>query len=140
MPRRPKHPLLPQTAKKLKALGEDIRLARLRRGLAAGLLAERAGIARDTLRALENGSPGVSLGVLAAVLSALGMAQVLETLAEKDTTGRKLQDIALGERAKRRASLPTAEEIVDGVTGRWRTARPGSRPGGNSRTLRWARG
>ena len=36
--------ILPETEKILKTMGEQIKLARLRRSLAAGLVAERAGI------------------------------------------------------------------------------------------------
>jgi transcriptional regulator with XRE-family HTH domain len=81
----------------LVGLGQNIRLARLRRGLTAALVAERAGMARDTLRALEQGDPGVSLGSLANVLHALGLSSSLSVLAADDVLGRKLQDAQLEE-------------------------------------------
>ena len=43
----------------LAELGENVRLARKRRGLSAVLMAERAGLSRPTLRAIERGDPGV---------------------------------------------------------------------------------
>jgi|GEM_PF-168375 len=91
---------LPVALRELVGLGENIRLARLRRGLTAGLVAERAGMARDTLRALELGDPGVSLGSLANVLHALGLSSSLSVLAADDVLGRKLQDAQLEERVR----------------------------------------
>ncbi|RZK10577.1 MAG: XRE family transcriptional regulator, partial [Flavobacterium sp.] len=43
-------------------LGENIKLARKRRKLTAIQLAERAAIERATLRKIERGDPGVSMG------------------------------------------------------------------------------
>jgi transcriptional regulator with XRE-family HTH domain len=87
--------LLPKQKRILARLGENIRLARLRRNLSAELLAERANIGRTTLWSLEKGHANVSLTTLVRVLGALGMAEELGRLAEDDTLGRKLQDIEL---------------------------------------------
>src|SRR5437763_14814488 len=57
--------LLPSVRRSLSMVGENIRQARLRRGLAAGLVAQRAGIARPTLYAIEPGDPAVAAGPLA---------------------------------------------------------------------------
>lgn len=89
------HPPLPALARILTALGESIRLARLRRRFPAGLVAERAGISRPTLRAIEQGSPGVTLGAYAHVLHSLGLESDLALVARDDLLGRKLQDAAL---------------------------------------------
>ena len=51
-------PPLPSLGRALMSLGEDLRLARLRRRISATLLAERAGMSRPTLRAIERGEPG----------------------------------------------------------------------------------
>ena len=63
--------ILPGTEEILKTMGEQIKLARLRRSLSAELVAERAGISRATLWKVEKGDPSVAMGIYAAVLHAL---------------------------------------------------------------------
>lgn len=94
--------LLPKTQAILVQMGEQIRLARLRRRLSAELVAERAGISRMTLSNIEKGSPSVAIGSYAAVLHALNnMDTDLLLIAKDDELGRKLQDLELP--ARRRA-------------------------------------
>ncbi len=94
--------VLPGTQDILTRMGEQIRLARLRRQLSAGLVAERAGISRATLWHVEKGSPSVAIGIYAAVLHALNnMDTDLLLIAKDDELGRKLQDLQLS--TKRRA-------------------------------------
>ena len=93
--------LLPQTQEILNQMGEQIRLARLRRHLSAELVAERAGISRMTLSNIEKGSPSVAIGNYAAVLHALnGMDKDLLLVAKDDELGRKLQDLELPTRRR----------------------------------------
>ena len=93
--------ILPQTQKILTQLGDQIRLARLRRRLSAELVAERAGISRMTLSNIEKGSPSVAIGSYAAVLHALnGMERDLLLVAKDDELGRKLQDLGLPTRCR----------------------------------------
>ena len=57
----PKDPvvLLPRLQQLLTQMGENIRLARLRRKLSAARVAERAAISRNTLHAIEQGDRDV---------------------------------------------------------------------------------
>ena len=88
--------ILPATEDILKTMGEQIKLARLRRDLPAKLVAERAGISRASLWNVENGSPSVSIGIYAAVLLALNnMDRDLLLVAKDDRMGREMQDLQL---------------------------------------------
>ena len=88
--------VMPSTLNILQQMGEQIKLARLRRQLSAELIAERAGISRATLWNIEKGSPSVSMGSYAAALHALGgMDRDLLMVAKDDELGRKLQDLDL---------------------------------------------
>ena len=88
--------ILPATEDILKTMGEQIKLARLRRDLPAKLVAERAGISRASLWNVENGSPSVSIGIYAAVLHALNnMDRDLLLVAKDDRMGREIQDLQL---------------------------------------------
>jgi len=91
--------LMPDTQHKLTQMGEQIKLARLRRKLTVELVAERAGISRTTLWNVEKGSSSVSIGAYAAVLHALnGMDKDLLLIAKEDELGRQLQDLSLTRR------------------------------------------
>ncbi|MCR5494911.1 MAG: helix-turn-helix domain-containing protein [Treponema sp.] len=87
--------LLPKQQKLLSALGENIKLARLRRGFSAELVAERAGISRASLWSVEKGSPSVAMGIYVSVLNALNLENDLLKVAADDELGRKLQDLNL---------------------------------------------
>lgn len=96
-------PAHPAVRRLLKDLGANVRAARLRRGYAATLVAQRAGLTRPTLRAIETGSSTVSLGSVAKVLHVLGLHSDLALVARDDALGRRLQDAGLEEKARRRA-------------------------------------
>ena len=88
--------LMPGTQKILSHMGEQIKLARLRRQISAELVAERAGISRATVCKIEKGDPSVAMGSYAAALHALnGMDTDLLLVAKDDELGRKLQDLNL---------------------------------------------
>jgi transcriptional regulator with XRE-family HTH domain len=90
-----KTPLLPKIEKILVEMGENIKLARLRRRLSTAQVAERANISRMTLFYIEKGKEGVSMGAYAQVLFVLGLEKDLLKLAGDDPLGRKLQDAKL---------------------------------------------
>jgi transcriptional regulator with XRE-family HTH domain len=87
--------LFPKGQRLLSELGENIRLARLRRKLSSAQVAERAGMGRSTLVKIEQGHPGVGIGHFVNVLRVLGLEQDFLLLAKDDVLGRKLQDAAL---------------------------------------------
>lgn len=87
--------IFPQEQRLLTALGERLRLARLRRALSTRVVGQRAGISRTSLYKAECGDAGVTLGTYVRVLAALGLDKDIEALAADDVVGRKLQDLAL---------------------------------------------
>lgn len=93
--------ILPNTEKILETMGEQIKLARLRRNLTVELVSERAGISRATLWKVEQGSAGVAMGIYACVLHALnGMDNDLLLIAKDDEIGRKMQELNLTTRKR----------------------------------------
>ena len=90
-----KAPLLPLNKKILEHLGENIKLARLRRKYSADQVAERANISRPTLLSIEKGSPSVTMNSYLQVIFVLGLEKDLLKVAEDDKLGRKLQDAGL---------------------------------------------
>lgn len=96
--------ILPGKKKILTGLGENIKLARLRRKLSSEQVAERANISRPTLLAIEKGSPTTGIGSYLLVLQVLGLEKDFYFIAKDDEMGRKLQDarISTRERAPKR--------------------------------------
>jgi len=87
--------LLPKEKRILVQLGENLKLARLRRKYSSELVAERAGISRTTLWNIESGKSTTSISTLLSVLSVYGLEKDLLQLAEDDILGRKIQDADL---------------------------------------------
>lgn len=83
-------------------VGEQIKLARLRRNLSVAQIAERATCSPLTVSRLEKGSPTVSIGIYLRVLYALQLEDDILLLAKEDELGCRLQDLSLINR--RRAS------------------------------------
>lgn len=80
----PHHPSA-ASRRALRSLGADIRRARQRRRLTMALVADRAFTSRVTLQRVEEGDPGVSIGIYASVLHALGLIDNLANLADPTT-------------------------------------------------------
>lgn len=101
-------PLLPATEEHLHRFGERLRLARRRRRIASKQVAERAGMAPMTLRSLERGGSGVTIGAYLAVMQVLGIERDLELLGQADPLGRELQDSRLPAAGRRAAAVSKA--------------------------------
>ena len=87
--------VFPRNRKVLEQLGENIKLARKRRGYTQVLISERTSLSRLTIRKIEKGDPTVSIGHYLAVLATLGLADDFIKVAKDDELGHKLQDIKL---------------------------------------------
>ena len=108
--------LLPATDELLRQFGDRLRLARLRRRLSAKQVAERAGMAPMTLRSLERGGSGVTIGAYLAVMQVLGIEKDLDLLGKADPVGRELQDAQLPAHTKttRTSMLPSTKRPATG--------------------------
>ncbi|MBK6725642.1 MAG: helix-turn-helix domain-containing protein [Xanthomonadales bacterium] len=101
-----KFPYPPQVVARIAQLGDRIRVARIRRGWSSADLALKAGINRNTLSALENGTPGTSIGVCLSVIWALGLDKTLDGVVDPDADlhGKSLE----ASRRPRRVGRTTA--------------------------------
>ena len=85
---------------KMKVVGEQIRLARLRRDLSIAQVAERATCSPVTISRVEKGAPTVAIGIYLSALYALQLDDDILLLAQKDEIGRGLQDLRLKQRER----------------------------------------
>lgn len=77
--------ILPATQDILSSMGEQIKLARLRRNISIELLAERADVSTSTVYKVEKGDPNTTIGVYAAVLHGIqGMDKDLLLVAQDE--------------------------------------------------------
>jgi transcriptional regulator with XRE-family HTH domain len=104
--------LLPKAQKVASTLGENIKLARLRRRFSTQQVSERANISRPTLVSIEKGRPNVSIGAYIKVLFVLGLDKDILNIAKDDELGRRLQDAKLI--VKERAPKMKANNPADG--------------------------
>ena len=79
---------------KMQIVGEQIKLARLRRNLSMAQVAERATCSPLTVGRIEKGAPTVAIGIYLRVLYALQLDDIL-LLAKEDAMGKALQDLGL---------------------------------------------
>ena len=103
--------LYPAQSRLLRALGQRLREARLRRRFSVVQVAERASVSRPTLNKVEQGDAAVTMGTYLRVLVVLGLEKDIDLLAAEDPVGRRLQDAELG--VPRRA--PKRKKPVDGA-------------------------
>lgn len=101
-------PLTPTTRRVLADLGADLSAARRRRRLPLEVVAQRAGITRQTLAKIEKGDPSVSMGGWASVLFALNLSDGLRHVASAadDRVGLDLEI----EQLPQRVHLPKRRE------------------------------
>lgn len=85
---------------KMQVVGEQIRLARLRRNLSIAQVAERATCSSLTVARIEKGAPTVAIGIYLRVLYALQLDDDILYIAKDDTLGRALQDMNLPQRER----------------------------------------
>lgn len=116
----------PKARPALERLGQDVRSARLRRGIAVADLAVRAGTSPSSITRLEKGDPGVAIGTLADVLVVLGLIERLADLIDvrKDDLGLALAAEQLPRRGRsfaarlrkqkaRPETAPEGKDVVD---------------------------
>lgn len=85
---------------KMQIVGEQIRLARLRRNLSIAQIAERATCSELTVMRVEKGTPTVAIGIYLRILYALQLDEDILHLAKDDSLGRTLQDMGLKHRER----------------------------------------
>ena len=90
--------LLPKAVKSLQILGQNLKLARIRRRISSAMMCERAGVSHATLTAIEQCRPTVSMAGYMSVLFCLNMHADIEKVAADDVLGRELQDLQLPKR------------------------------------------
>ena len=90
-----KRPLLPKQERTLQEMGNQIRLARLRRNITSQEMAQRTSLGRNTIVKIETGDESVAMGSYFRVLIALGLDPDILALGKDDILGRKLQDAKL---------------------------------------------
>jgi transcriptional regulator with XRE-family HTH domain len=102
-------------ASALRKLGQDLNDARRRRRISTALMAERAGIAVNTLAKVERGDPGASMAAYGSVLFVLGLTNRLRDLGDPsfDPVGRLLEE----ENLPRRIRYPNSPSGTEGTEG-----------------------
>lgn len=79
----------------MQIVGEQIRMARLRRNLSIAQVAERATCLPFTVSRIEKGAPTLAIGIYLRVLYALQLDDGILLLAKEDAMGKALQDLSL---------------------------------------------
>lgn len=105
-----KRPLPTPAERAMQALGENINLARRRRGMTQQAVADRAGVSLNTVKRLEAGDARMQLHVIARVLHLFGEIDQLSHLLDtsEDDVGLTLADEQLPKRIRPRRSSENA--------------------------------
>lgn len=85
---------------KMQIVGEQIKLARLRRNLSMAQVSECATCSPLTVGRIEQGAPTVAIGIYLRVLYALQLDDDILLLAKEDAMGKALQDLSLKKRKR----------------------------------------
>ena len=96
---------LPSSVRRaLQKFGEDIAIARKKRGLTIAMLAERVNVAPATIKRVEKGDARVGLGVYAMTLFVLGFGARIGELIDpgRDETGLLLDQARIPDRVRPR--------------------------------------
>jgi hypothetical protein len=97
------HDVLPAALRRsMSKFGHDLAVARRKRHLTIGMMAERTGLAKSTYARLEKGDPAVAMGAYAMVLFVLGFGEALGNLtdARRDEVGLLLDEERLPKRVR----------------------------------------
>ena len=108
--------MFPNHQRLLEQLGERLRLARKRRKLTTGQVAERAGISRSTLYHFEMGEANSSMGTLLQVLVALRLEDDLALLGKDDVLGQRLMDAELLGSSRKKTTTASPKKKVSKKT------------------------
>ena len=106
--------LPPQAAVALHELGNRLALARVRRKESLRAWARRIGVSVRTVQRLEDGDPGVGMGVYAAALWLIGRADALPDLADPALDGGALE-LAVRAARQRLERAPKMRQVVPPV-------------------------
>ena len=85
---------------RMEMVGQQIKLARLRRNLSVAQVAERATCSTLTVARIEKGAPTVAIGIYLRVLYALQLDEDILLIAKEDRLGKSLQDLSLKSRER----------------------------------------
>lgn len=85
---------------KMQIVGEQIKLARLKRNLSIAQVAERATCSPLTVSRIEKGVSTVAIGIYLRVLYALQLEDDILSLAKDDALGKMLQNLNLKPRER----------------------------------------
>jgi len=104
------HDVLPTGLRRsLSKFGHDLVVARRKRHLTVGMMAERTGLAKSTYSRIEKGDPAVAMGAYAMALFVLGFGEVFGNFidARRDEEGLLLDEARLPKRVRiRKAPAP----------------------------------